>query len=151
MINVRPIQRQLIFSKLGQFCYESNGSDLYHMATAVEILRSVTSDKPLQDHYNDKYNAVCRYLDKQNIIIQKFKAYYDRIKTFDDRLAEIKLKEIFSGEFRSILPVGNKLFRIFEILVDKTEIRLMPIQREYLQAAKSEKQILKVGENQDED
>lgn len=153
MIKVRPIQRQLIFSKLGQFCHEGEGSDIYHLSTAIDALRSVTLDEPLKEHYNEKYNAVCRYLNMQNVRMQKLKAYYDRIQTFDGRLTEMKVNELFLGKLKNVPLVGNKMFKILEILVDKTEIRLMPIQREYLQAAKSEKQVIRVlsEENKDED
>ena len=141
-IKILPSVRRLIHSKLAQFCTESNGSDLYHMIEVVEILRANVGDQPIEEHYKEKYPQVKELLHNLNVRLNKIKLYYDSIKSFDENEKEKKLKKLFSNEFYKIPLISSTLFKVFNLLIDRTEIRFLPIPNEAFKRMEKEQKIL---------
>ena len=141
-IKILPSVRRLIHTKLAQFCTETRGSDMYHFMQAFEILRSKVGEKPLQEHYGGSYPQLNHILRILNIRLNKLKLYYDSVKSFDDRMKEQKIRNIFEKRFAEVPLVSKALFKSFEILLEKTEIRFMPIPRECFKGVEREKKFL---------
>lgn len=153
-IKILPSVRRLIHTKLAQFCVESKGSDMYHFFQAFELLRSRVGDDPLKEYYKDKYSQLNRLLKRLNLRLNKIKLYYDSLSTFDERIKEKRLKQLFDDEFSNIPLISRPLFNSFELLLKRTEIKFIPIPRDCFKAVDRKDKVLAFsepeGETQDE-
>jgi hypothetical protein len=150
-IKILPSVRRLIHTKLAQFATETRGSDLYHFMQAFEILRSNVGDEPLKEHYGDNYDQLKNQLKVLNIRLNKVKLYYDSIQNFDERLKELNLKKLFNNEFENMPLISRPMFKSFELLLNKTEIKFMPIPRECFKTVEKEQKSLDVSEGDKKD
>lgn len=141
-VRVFPAVRQLINSKLAQFCVEGRGSDLYHLMEVVEILRVVVGEQPLKDHYKEKYPQHKIYLDNLNVKLNKVKMYYDSIRNLDEAKKEQRLKSLFRKELAGIPLISRALFKTFILLLDKTEIKFMSIPNEYFKRMEKTEKVI---------
>lgn len=144
-IKILPSVRRLIHSKLAQFCTESRGSDLYHLMEVVEILRANVGEEPLEEYYKEKYPQVKAVLHNLNVRLNKIKLYYDSIHSFDDSTKEKRLKKLFNQDFVKIPLISSTLFKVFNLLIDKTEIRFMSIPNEAFKRMDKEHKVLDTG------
>ena len=147
-IKIIPAARQIIHAKLGQFCKETRGSDLYHMMEVFELLRSIVGDEPLKEHYGERYEEKRMLLHTLNVRLNKVKTYYDSIQNFDEKLKEVKLKQLFMNEYKRIPLINMDLFKAFDILIGRTEIKFMPIPHEYMK--RMEKEHKTIGSEQEQ-
>lgn len=125
-VKVLPTVRRLIHSKLAHFCIDSKGSDIYHFMGALMLLKCCVGDKPLKDYYGDKYPKILRKLNVINKKMNKIKLFYDSIPK-DDKEIEEKINDIFERNFSKVTLCDATLFNCFRILLEKTEIRFLPI------------------------
>lgn len=129
-IQLLPSVRRLVHSKLAQFCLESKGSDLYHMMEVIEMLRAVVPETSLQEEYKENYAEVVRKLKILNHKLNRVKLYYDSITTFDEKVKEQRLNRLFKRELSTIPLINSTIFSVFNTLINKTEIRFLPIPHE---------------------
>lgn len=143
---VLNISRQMIFYKLAQFCDAYQGNDLYYLMEAVNMIRADVGDKLLKEKYKDKYKKVKDKLDEFEERIHKVKTYYDNIENWEDEEKHKKLKRIYRKEF-SKLPLLNKaLFKVFMILLEKTNLKYQTIPNDYFRRMERKYKIPKVEE-----
>lgn len=141
-IKILPSVRREIHTKLAQFCTEENGSDLYHLMQAFEIIRSIVGDEPLKEYYKEKYQIVKKRLYELNIRLQHLKLYYDTLKLGIEEVQKYNFKLLFDDEFKKVPLISKTLFNCFNILLSNTDIRFLPIPNECFKAVDREEKIL---------
>jgi len=149
LLPVLPSQRQLFFAKMGYFVKESNCSDLYHVDEAVELLRANIGDEPLKEKFKENYPNVINYLSQMRVRLNKVKMYYDSIKNVDERIKEQRIKELFNRQFIKMPLIGYRLlFKSLVTLINRSELRFMPVPHEYIKRMEKEHKVL--GEEKSE-
>lgn len=143
-IKIHPTNRRLIHSKLAQFCEETNGCDMYHFMQAFWLLLSYVGEQPLKDHYKEKYSTIKKHLIRITKQYQKIKIYYDSLPKIKNQERTTKIEQLYDEELKKLNLITSTPFKSFHLILDKTDMRLMPIVRDAFKTAQN--QLLKTSE-----
>ena len=153
LIEISGVSKQIIFSKLAHFCTNDSGNDLYFLFEAVRELRADVGDQLIDSKYGDKADLVKRKLTELGKQLYKIKLFYDSLgnKELTDFQKEKRIYSLYINELKKIVPLQKTLFAVFNLYIDKTNLKYQSIPSNYFKKSERKYTTFDLGKKEEEE
>lgn len=153
LIKVSAITRQLVLSKLAQFCTETRGVDLYFAYEAIQLLRSQCGDGILKEKYKKAYDKQKKRLEYIGVLLGQLKMAYDSIEKgeLDDDQKVSNIKKLYKKGMTNIPLIQNIIFEVLYLYLEKTNLKYQTIPSTYFKQMERKYKVIGDEQPKEED